>query len=157
MKRIRNILLIISIMSSFIVPPVFAQEATAEPVAEVPTIVSDAPPPENSQDAVFDSFVKVSGIASLVALVVSLLKRFPFLNFVPSQVLSFGLTITLTVGYMIAREYGGGAQFQNATIGATTLIETVLNVMATYFGASAIYKGATMTKFPILSYKRPTA
>lgn len=163
-NKVHNLLAILLILALFALPAI-AQEATEEPLpapVEEPILV-DAPvvlETDELESTANQFFTLISNAtylpfaAGFVLLVVSLLKRAPFIGNTNTNVLRLFVSVLVWAAYIYAKENGGAAQFESTISGLTTIGGAFLSVIATEVSSAKLYDVAQANKIAVLGHAK---
>jgi hypothetical protein len=151
-----------------LVLPVYAQEATEEPLpapVDEPILVDEPVVLEtNELDSTANQFFTLISNATylpfasgFVLLVIALLKRAPYIGNTNTNVLRLFVSVLVWAAYIYAKESGGAAQFESTISGLTTIGGAFLGVLATEGGSSKLFEMAKNNKVAILGHSKSPA
>ena len=104
--------------------------------------------------ALLNDLTVVAYAVPLITLLVSIVKRAPFLANVQANVIHLILQVVFWLGYAVVTHFGHGEQLQEWTVALTALMETLLPLIVSLFGGTWLYSKATQAAVPLLGYKR---
>lgn len=91
---------------------------------------------------------------ALITLLVSLCKRIPQLSTVDARVIHLVWQVVFWVGYAVLTHFGHGEKLQQWTEAATIILQTLLPLIASLFGATWVYNKAVANKVAVIGYQR---
>jgi hypothetical protein len=91
---------------------------------------------------------------ALITLLVSLCKRIAFLENVDAKIIHLFWQVVFWVGYAALTHFGKGEQLQQWTEAATIILQTLLPLIASLFGATWVYNKAVANKVAVIGYQR---
>lgn len=163
-RLFRNLTLVFAIVFCLLlVMPAFAQDETPTAPAEpIPgTDIVPVIPVEDAGALLLAAIASIIGGAVLNApitvFVVSIAKRVDKNQVVSGGTWQIIVGGVVTVVIWIARRYGFEGQTNEAFNFVVIAGPALLNLLATFTGASALYKTATKVETPLIGYQRPTA
>lgn len=90
----------------------------------------------------------------LVVLLVSLIKRIPGLDTLDGKLLHLAVQVVFWVLYAAVNHFGHGEQLQQWTEALTIILQTLLPLIASMFGATWLYDKAHENNIPVIGYRR---
>lgn len=91
---------------------------------------------------------------ALVTLLVSLVKRLPFMTAVSAPTIHLVIQVIFWVIYAVLTHFGQGEQLQEWTQAITILLQTLLPLIASMFGGKWLYSKAESASVPLWGYRR---
>lgn len=91
---------------------------------------------------------------ALITLLVSLCKRVSFLAAVDAKIIHLFWQVVFWTVYAILNHFGQGEQLQQWTEAATIVLQTLLPLIASLFGATWVYNKAVANKVAVIGYQR---
>lgn len=152
-----RISLLIVLILLFLALPIMAQEATEaapEDTAQLGSLPDPSVIEQEASNTLTENALFLAFAAPLVMMLTSLIKPLPFLTSVPAPRISLVLNILIWVGYVVAKEYGGAAQFETVVSSVTSILAGFLGVSLTGAGASLLYNQAAKQDVPVFGHRR---
>lgn len=149
-------------LSSF---PVFAQEATEEPlpvviIEEEAAVLGTLPEPTQLEEDLSDQLTGkglfVAAAATLVFTLTGFLKLIPFLKGVSSNQIKLVLNIIVWGVYIGASYFGRTAEFDTGLSLATEAVTGLAGFITTLGGSAWLFKLANQNDVPVLGHQRTT-
>lgn len=126
---------------------------SAMPILAQDDVSSELVPPA-TVNGTYDWAKELSFASLFVTSIVAAAKYIPQLNGIPSNRLSFALSLLLWLGLTIFRELGYADDYIASISNFGSLFQILGNIVTTYLGASAIYGASNVSNMPILGNKR---
>lgn len=126
---------------------------SAMPILAQDDVSSELVPPA-TVNGTYDWAKELSFASLFVTSIVAAAKYIPQLNGIPSNRLSFALSLLLWLGLTIFREFGYADDYIASISNFGSLFQILGNIVTTYLGASAIYGASNVSNMPVLGNKR---
>lgn len=126
---------------------------SAMPILAQDDVSSELVPPA-TVNGTYDWAKELSFASLFVTSIVAAAKYIPQLNGIPSNRLSFALSLLLWLGLTIFRELGYADDYIASISNFGSLFQILGNIVTTYLGASAIYGASNVSNMPLLGNKR---
>lgn len=126
---------------------------SAMPVLGQDDVSTELVPPA-TVNGTYDWAKELSFASLFVTTIVAAAKYIPQLSGIPSNRLSFFLSLAIWIGLTVFREFGYADDYIASISNFGSLFQILGNIVTTYLGASAIYGASNVSNMPILGNKR---
>lgn len=126
---------------------------SAMPILAQDDVSTELVPPA-TVNGTYDWAKELSFASLFVTSIVAAAKYIPQLSKLPSNRLSFFLSLAIWIGLTIFREFGYADDYIASISNFGGLFQVLGNIVTTYLGASAIYGASEMANMPVLGNKR---